>query len=142
MKAPPQSPNGARRKPLSSADLLQIHWASGANILFGAWLFLAPWLLDYAQDVIRWNDTITGAVLIVLATLRYIHPLHRFWISWTNALIGLWMIAAPFACIASASPRRSTTRLWASQSLSPVQLAAASARSTDEPMERSQAILN
>lgn len=96
MKAPPQSPNGARRKPLSSADLLQIHWASGANILFGAWLFLAPWLLDYAQDVIRWNDTITGAVLIVLATLRYIHPLHRFWISWTNALIGLWMIAAPF----------------------------------------------
>src|ERR671919_438623 len=88
--------NEKPRKPLSAVDLWQIHWASGANILFGAWLLLAPWLLAYAQDVIRWNDTITGAVLVVLATLPFIHPIGRFWISWINALIGLWMIAAPF----------------------------------------------
>jgi hypothetical protein len=84
------------RQPLSATDLWQIHWASGANILFGAWLFVAPWLLAYAQDIIRWNDTITGVVLVVLATLRFIHPIGRFWISWFNACIGLWMIAAPF----------------------------------------------
>lgn len=84
------------REPLSAGDLWQIHWASGTNILFGAWLFVAPWVLGYAQDVIRWNDTITGAVLVVLATLRFIHPVGRFWIGWINACIGLWMIAAPF----------------------------------------------
>jgi SPW repeat len=85
-----------RPEPYSAADLSQIRWASGANILLGAWLFIAPWLLSYTQDVIRWNDRIAGAALCVLATLRLIRPLGRFWIGWINALIGVWMIAAPF----------------------------------------------
>ena len=87
---------GPRREPYSAADLSEIRWASGANILFGAWLFIAPWVLNYAQDVISWNEAIAGATLMILATLRYIRPLGRFWIGWINALIGLWMIAAPF----------------------------------------------
>jgi SPW repeat len=33
---------------------------------------------------------------MILATLRFIRPLGRFSISWINALIGLWVIAAPF----------------------------------------------
>ena len=87
---------GPRPQPFSTADLSQIRWASGANILFGAWLFIGPWLVSYAQDVISWNDTIAGAALIILAILRYVRPLGRFWIGWINALIGLWVIAAPF----------------------------------------------
>jgi hypothetical protein len=85
-----------RREPYSAADLSEIRWASGANVLFGAWLFIAPWVLNYAQEVTSWNETIAGAALMILATLRYIRPLGRFWIGWINALIGLWMIAAPF----------------------------------------------
>jgi SPW repeat len=85
-----------RREPYSAADLSEIRWASGANILFGTWLFIAPWVLNYAQDLISWNETIAGAALVILATLRYIRPLGRFWIGWINALVGLWMIAAPF----------------------------------------------
>jgi hypothetical protein len=46
--------------------------------------------------VIRWNDTIAGLFLIVLASLRYTHPLHRFWMSWLNAFVGLWLTASPF----------------------------------------------
>jgi len=53
-------------------------------------------VLNYAQDMISWSETIAGATLMILATLRYIRPLGRFWIGWINALIGLWMIAAPF----------------------------------------------
>ena len=87
---------GPRREPYTADDLSEIRWASGANILFGAWLFIAPWVLNYAQDAISWNETIAGATLMILATLRYIRPLGRFWIGWINALIGLWMIAAPF----------------------------------------------
>ena len=87
---------GPRREPYTADDLSEIRWASGANILFGAWLFIAPWVLNYAQDAISWNETIAGAALVILATLRYIRPLGRFWIDWINALIGLWMIAAPF----------------------------------------------
>ena len=85
-----------RHEPYSAADLSEIRWASGANILFGAWLLIAPWLLNYMQNVIRWNDRIAGAALMILATMRFIRPLGRFWIGWINALIGLWMIAAPF----------------------------------------------
>jgi len=87
---------GSRPEPFSAADLSEIRWASGANIFFGGWLFIAPWLLSYIQNVIRWNDRIAGAALMILATLRFIRPLGRFWIGWINALIGLWMIAAPF----------------------------------------------
>lgn len=93
MKANEKRP---RPEPFSAADLSQIRWASGANILFGAWLFAAPWLLRYTEDLISWNNTIAGAALMLLATLRFTRPLGRFWISWTNAVIGLWMIVAPF----------------------------------------------
>jgi SPW repeat-containing protein len=85
-----------RREPYSAAELSEIRWASGTNILFGAWLFVAPWVLNYAQEAISWNETIVGAALMILATLRFIRPLGRFWIGWINAVIGLWIIAAPF----------------------------------------------
>jgi hypothetical protein len=74
--------------PYTAADLRQIHIASGVSIAAGVWLAAAPVLFSYAQAVIRWNDTIAGLLLIVLAGLRYTHPLHRFWMSWLNCRIG------------------------------------------------------
>ena len=85
-----------KREPLTAADLGQIRWASGTNILIGIWLFIAPQLLGPPQRSIRWDDIIVGVVLIVLAGLRFIQPVGRFWMSWINACIGLWLIAAPF----------------------------------------------
>jgi SPW repeat len=63
---------------------------SGVSIVAGIWLATAPVLFHYAQAIIRWNDTVAGLLLIVLAALRYTHPLHRFWMSWVTAFIGLW----------------------------------------------------
>lgn len=81
----------------SAEDLCQIHVASGINIVAGIWLVIAPvFFCDPSQPLIRWNDTIVGLLLIVLATLRYVHPLHRFWMSWFNASLGLWLTASPF----------------------------------------------
>jgi hypothetical protein len=79
----------------SAADLRQIHIASGTNIVAGIWLAIAP-AFFCPQAVIRWNDTIVGLLLIVMAALRYVHPLHRFWMSWLNAFLGLWLTASPF----------------------------------------------
>lgn len=84
------------RRPYTAFDLAQIHGASGVSIVAGIWLLIAPFYLGYPQPISRWNDIIVGLVLIVLASLRYIHPLHRFWVSWINACLGLWLIAAPF----------------------------------------------
>jgi hypothetical protein len=81
--------------PYTAADVRQIHIASGTNIVAGIWLMIAPYFFC-PQAVIRWNDAIVGVLLIVLATLRYVHPLHRFWMSWLNAFLGIWLTASPF----------------------------------------------
>jgi hypothetical protein len=80
----------------SPEDLSQIHIASGINILAGLWLVAAPLVLCPGQPAIRWNDSIAGLFLIMLGSLRYVHPLHRFWMSWINAFVGLWLTASPF----------------------------------------------
>ncbi len=86
-----------KRALYSAFDLAQIHFGSGINIAVGVWLLMAPIYLGYPRPISRWNDIVVGLVLMALAILRYTHPFHRFWISWINACIGLWLIAAPFA---------------------------------------------
>jgi hypothetical protein len=40
------------------------------NILFGAWIVLAPWLLSGSTTGATWNDVIAGMALIVLSIPR------------------------------------------------------------------------
>jgi hypothetical protein len=40
------------------------------NILFGAWIVLAPWLLSGATTTAKWIDVMAGAALIVLSIPR------------------------------------------------------------------------
>jgi hypothetical protein len=40
------------------------------NILFGAWVIAAPWLLRGATSSARWNDMIVGALVIFLSFRR------------------------------------------------------------------------
>jgi hypothetical protein len=37
-----------------------------------------------------------GLIVVVLAWIRVANPGRGAWMSWTNVLLGLWMIAAPF----------------------------------------------
>jgi hypothetical protein len=41
-----------------------------ANILFGAWVIVAPWLLGGATPASRWSDAIVGALVILLSFRR------------------------------------------------------------------------
>lgn len=67
--------------------------------LFGLWEVIAPFLLGYsATGAAMWDAIIIGVVLIVLAgwaalvnqegTIKSL--------SWINAVLGLWLIIAPF----------------------------------------------
>ena len=85
-----------RGEPYSALDLRQIHIASGISIAAGIWLIVATRLFCHGQPVILWNDTMAGLLLILLASLRYIHPFHRFWMSWCTAFIGIWLTSSPF----------------------------------------------
>lgn len=75
-------------------------WMSGINVLAGAWLFVAPFVLGYvALRAALWNDMLVGATIFLLALVRAITPGHSPALSWVNVLLGLWLIVAPFALL-------------------------------------------
>lgn len=68
--------------------------------LAGLWEVLAPFFLGYsATTVAMWNAVIVGVVLIALAaiaTFREDVTVDKT-TDWINAVLGLWLILAPFA---------------------------------------------
>ena len=56
------------------------------NILFGAWLIAAPWLLDgIASPLATWNGVISGAILIALAIPR--GPVRDSYAGWDRYIV-------------------------------------------------------
>ena len=74
-----------------------VHWLSGTNIVLGVWLFIAPFAVGYTVlEPAVWNDMVIGATIFILALIRTMAPLQYEGISWTNAVLGGWLIIAPF----------------------------------------------
>ena len=74
-----------------------VQWTSGVNIVAGLWLIIAPFVLGY--DEIRaalWNDVVIGIIVAAFAVARVARPLMNPSLSWINAVLGLWLIVAPF----------------------------------------------
>ena len=67
--------------------------ASGVNVVLGAWLLLAPSVLDYerADPVVALSAP--GALVAILALARTTLAWRRSWMSWVNALAGGWVFA-------------------------------------------------
>ena len=71
--------------------------ASGGNVLVGVWLILAPFALGYSGlERAVWNDMVVGVAIIVLAIARIASPVRQVRLSWTNTVLGAWLIVAPF----------------------------------------------
>lgn len=81
----------------AAADHEQITIASGANLILGLWLIAAPFVLRYAAANARGNDVVLGIIIASLAAIRVFGAYRSAWISWVNALAGIWLIVAPFA---------------------------------------------
>ena len=79
-------------------EFRQIKIASGLNIVLGIWLLVAPFLLGYsgASTAALWNDIIVGVIVLVLAWIRVANPARSTWMSWTNVVLGLWLVVASF----------------------------------------------
>jgi len=75
----------------------QIQTASGLNIIAGLWLIIAPFLLNYGdlREALG-NDVIVGIIVASIATLRAFGAYGADWLSWTNFVLGGWLIIAPF----------------------------------------------
>lgn len=76
-----------------------VKMSSGLDIIAGLWLIIAPFVLGYTSVAPAfWNDFIAGIAIVLLAGSREIGEGYKIaWPSWVNALIGLWLIIAPFA---------------------------------------------
>ena len=71
------------------------HWQDAVNAVLGIWLVLSPWVLGHAQELMPTaNATVVGAALIAAALGAILVP--HAWEEWTEAALGLWLIASPW----------------------------------------------
>ena len=55
------------------------------NVLLGAWIIAAPWLLSGTVTTARWNDLLVGAVLIILSLPR--GPVRERYAGWDRFIV-------------------------------------------------------
>lgn len=82
-------------------------WQDWINMLAGAWLFITPWIWNYAVvPVAAWNFWITGIVM-VLGSLWALSAPAVSGAEWFDALVGAWTFLSPwvlgFAGLAAAA---------------------------------------
>lgn len=65
------------------------------NFILGLWLIVSPYILNYGTAQARWEQTVGGVIIAIMAAIRYYIPEAR-WSSWVNALVALWLVIAPF----------------------------------------------
>jgi SPW repeat len=71
------------------------HWQDGVNALIGLLVVLSPWVLGFQADLaVTSNAVLVGLALIAAAMGAMLVP--RAWEEWTEAVIGLWLMASPF----------------------------------------------
>ncbi|MEH1127185.1 SPW repeat protein [Micromonospora sp. CPCC 206061] len=95
----PYGDAGAGRPSLTPEPVMAI-LPSSVVFLAGVWLVIAPFALDYRATGEgfngRWNDTVIGVAIALLALVRMIVPLISAQLSLINVVLGGWLIAAPF----------------------------------------------
>ncbi len=87
-------------------------WQDWTNLVLAIWLFISPWVLQFASGAATvrtpaegaaaggavvaaaWNAWIFGVVVAAIAAAGLIRV--QAWEEWTNLLIGLWLVVAPW----------------------------------------------
>lgn len=73
-----------------------VKMASGLNILAGIWLFVSPWVYGAYTNPDAWNSWIVGAIIVILAAIRFASPAGLSGFSWFNLLLGAYVFASPW----------------------------------------------
>ncbi|WP_250031063.1 SPW repeat domain-containing protein [Paractinoplanes maris] len=63
--------------------------------LGGLWLVITPVVIDHGVYP-WWSDVVAGALLIALSVAQVVRPGRSLLLSVAGALVGGWLIAAPF----------------------------------------------
>lgn len=72
--------------------------ASGLDVLAGIWLLISPFILAFGgMNGAVTNNVILGIVIGILALYRFFTPnAANVWVSWLNALLGVWVLISPW----------------------------------------------
>jgi hypothetical protein len=85
-----------------------MHWQDWANIVLAVWLFISPWVINFAGGpagaapvaatgvaaTASWNAWIIG-VIIFLVAIAAVARL-QVWQEWVNLVLGIWLFISPW----------------------------------------------
>lgn len=70
-------------------------WQDPVNVALGLLFVISPWAIGYADRTpAMWSAVIAGLVLAAAAAGASVLP--QAWEEWTEAIVGVWMIASPW----------------------------------------------
>jgi len=72
-------------------------WQDWLNLLLGAWLFVSPWVMRYADPTSHaaWNAWLLGAAIVIFAAVAVSMP--KAWEEAVNIALGVWLVVSPWA---------------------------------------------
>lgn len=83
----------------STVDTSSLKWISGIISLIGLWVFVSPFIFE-STPITWWNNVVVGLAIFLLAGYNYYRMsktlLASVGVSALVALLGLWIIIAPF----------------------------------------------
>ena len=80
---------------MASQKALPAHVQDWVNLVCAVLLFISPWILAFSGDVTATRAAwITGVVVAIFAVAALVQ--FAEWEEWISALLGVWMIVAPW----------------------------------------------
>jgi hypothetical protein len=73
--------------------------SSWVNIVLGVWVIVSPFVLALHSPKAVWSNVIVGAVVGILAIIRW--SMHQTGWSWLNLILGIWLVISPFVLFVS-----------------------------------------
>jgi len=71
------------------------NWQDWVNLILAVWLFISPWVLNFAgQQRPAWDAWIVGVVVAVLSIAALTQV--QVWEEWINLLLGAWLFISPW----------------------------------------------
>jgi hypothetical protein len=71
------------------------HLQDAASAMIGVGLMISPWIGGYSDDWVASANALVSGALVALAALGAA-LFARPWQSWTQAVLGFWLIASPW----------------------------------------------
>ena len=70
-------------------------WEDWASWVFGMWLCISPWALEFDLDAVPTRNAVVVGCLIILAEVVTL-SIFRPWEEWINVALGAWLVISPW----------------------------------------------